>query len=158
MTTLVNGNMQCCKSGYKRDTQVNMRYHPGKSWWMQLNIQLEEKTQDSLESLQKKEVAKWTFASARLYSVVNYWYVLCISTFAIESTEIVLDTCTCCEEVDVDMNLYLISYCTGTIYCLVSDIVMTNLSVYTWCILSTCIGLSQVCNTCDYHGWWCNMT
>ena len=64
-----------------------------------------------------------------------------------------VDTCTCCEEVDVDMNLYLISYCTGTIYCLVSDIVMTNLSVYTWCILSTCIGLSQVCNTCDYHGW-----
>ena len=58
MTTLVNGNMQCCKNGYKRDTQVDMRYHPGKSWWMQLNTQLEEKTQDLQQSLQQREVAK----------------------------------------------------------------------------------------------------
>ena len=56
--SLGTANVQCSKGGYKRDTQVNMRYHPGKSWWMQLNTQLEEKIQDSLESLQKKEVAK----------------------------------------------------------------------------------------------------
>ena len=95
--TLGTAYVQCCKNGYKRDTQRNMRYHPGKSWWTQWNIQLEEKTQDLRQSLQQREVAKQLLNEplhlphctvslfTRLY---NMYYA-----FAVESTAIVLYIC-----------------------------------------------------------------
>ena len=77
MTTLVNGNMQCCKNGYKRGTQRDMRYHPGKSWWMQLNTQLEEKTQDLRQSLQQREVAKQLNEPLHLPHCTVSFIILC---------------------------------------------------------------------------------
>ena len=72
-----------------------------------------------LESLQKREVAKHLLNEPMHLHCCYLLDSIMYYTFAMESTPLVLhtgDNYSCCEEVDIDVDLCLTSYCTCCMY------------------------------------------